>query len=153
MKHRPLGIRSKLQRKHMLIAATILMITILLFLISLRGSNATAWRRLFYKCTEGFTQPYQAPLYDCDDTTHMLFPQSYTIALYPDYTLEELKKTIGVRAALVDCVEGIGLLRTHERRLVYSCHSVDDMALAAIRKDVGVYQVNCQISYAGEEDF
>jgi hypothetical protein len=83
---------------------------------------------------------YEAPMHVCD-VPEEIVPDSYIVFLHKGYTLETHKKAIGVN---IDSAIRLVFNETAHHGLYYSA-KFDKATLAAIRTDIGVDMVECDL--------
>lgn len=99
-----------------------------------RGADFISWAAQMAQANHG---PYEAPLKNCD--VENIVPRSYSVFLKRGYSLEQHKETIGID--LSSSIEYIW--PETSRHGLYYAANLDDTTLAIVRRDPGVYQVEC----------
>lgn len=86
--------------------------------------------------------PYLAPMHACDIPAEEIIPQSYIVFLHRGYTLEEHKRTIG---GAVDFDTVTHIFPEHRIHGLYYAIELEDHELVAVRADIGVDMVECNM--------
>ena len=110
-------------------------------------TDSLARRRLVYqqypilqKFLKG-NQPYKAPFHLCDLESRV--PDSYFVLLHIGYDLETHKKVVGNGVDWNDAVKSVA--EENERHGVYYIAELDEEDLTAVRADIGVDMVECDL--------
>ena len=124
-----------MQRYFLLITAGAICIAILIIL-SKRPTNL-----LTDSLETRIMNDYEAPLHLCDSPTRL--PHKYIVFLHLGYLLEQHKQAVGDRADLDSAITYI-FPETASYGLYYSAE-LHNASLAAVRADIGVDMVECNL--------
>jgi hypothetical protein len=141
-----------MQRSYFLI--TVLTVTITLFILLQPGTytnnpltDSLARRRLLYQQYPKLqnllksNQPYKAPLHLCDLKSRV--PDSYVVFLHFGYGLETHQRVVGNGVDWDDAIQFV-FEETKNHGLYYSA-KLDKEGLTAVRADIGVDMVECDL--------
>ncbi|KAG8631228.1 hypothetical protein KVT40_000368 [Elsinoe batatas] len=118
-------------------------ILLLLFIgvSSKRSAISLLWRKALYS-TPHLMSPYRAPLTGCDWPD--VIEGSYAVFLHHGCTLEKHKEQVGRQGNLDSRITHV-FPETSHHGLYYSTEKVDGVELDAIRSDIAVDMVECDL--------
>lgn len=142
-----------MQRSHLLVTILVLSIGLLVFLLQPRAHtnnpiiDSLAQRKLLYERDPMLQKlvnskpTYKAPLHFCDLQSRV--PDSYVVFLHIGHGLETHKKIVGNGVDWDNAIQHVFEEPKHYE-LYYSA-KLDEEALMAIRADIGVDKVKCNL--------
>jgi hypothetical protein len=101
------------------------------------------WQQTLPMSNAGKSGSYEAPILGCDEPEEDVVKDSYQVFLHKGYSLGQHKMTVGSAVDLATAIRNI-LNETASHGLYYDA-TLDENALAAVRADIGVDLVICDV--------